>query len=254
MTGTTLPHDTAVLLGRSLRHVTRSPDTIIATTLMPIAFLLLFVYVLGGAIESGTDSYVSYLLPGILVVTIASGVSYTAFRIFMDTRSGVLERLRSMPIARSSVLWAHVLTSVVANLVSMGVVVLVALLMGFRSHAGVLAWLAVCGILTLFTLALTWIAVIPGLTATTVDGAGAFAYPLILLPFVSSAFVPTDTMPGPVRAFAQGQPVTSVVDTVRELLAGQPVGPGLATAVVWCVGLLAVSYTLAMTLYRRRVG
>jgi ABC-2 type transport system permease protein len=254
MTGTTLPHDTAVLLGRSLRHVTRSPDTIIATTLMPIAFLLLFVYVLGGAIELGTDSYVSYLLPGILVVTIASGVSYTAYRIFMDTRSGVLERLRSMPIARSSVLWAHVLTSVVANLVSMGVVLLVALLMGFRSHAGVLAWLAVCGILTLFTLALTWIAVIPGLTATTVDGAGAFAYPLILLPFVSSAFVPTDTMPGPVRAFAEGQPVTSVVDAVRELLAGQPVGPGLATAVVWCVGLLAVSYTLAMTLDRRRVG
>ena len=130
MTGTTLPHDTAVLLGRSLRHVTRSPDTIIATTLMPIGFLLLFVYVLGGAIELGTDSYVSYLLPGILVVTIASGVSYTAYRIFMDTRSGVLERLRSMPIARSSVLWAHVLTSVVANLVSKGVVVLVALLMG----------------------------------------------------------------------------------------------------------------------------
>src|SRR5215217_5206777 len=150
--------DTAVLQGRSLRHITRSPDTIITTTIMPIAFMLLFVF--GGAINSGSDSYVNYLLPGILLITIASGVSYTAFRLFNDMPSGIVERFQSMPIARSSVLWAHVGTSLVANLISLVVVVLVALLMGFRSGAGVLAWLAVAGILILFTLALTWIAVI----------------------------------------------------------------------------------------------
>ena len=161
---------TAVLLGRTLRHITRSPDTIITTTIMPIAFMLLFVYVFGGAINSGSDSYVNYLLPGILLITIASGISYTAFRLFLDMKSGIFERFQSMPIARSSVLWAHVLTSLVANLISVVVVVLVALLMGFRSGAGVLAWLAVAGILILFTLALTWIAVIPGLTAKTADG------------------------------------------------------------------------------------
>ncbi len=125
--------DTAVLLGRSLRHVTRSLDTIITTAIMPIAFLLLFVYVLGGAINTGSDSYVAYLLPGILVITIASGISYTAFRLFLDTKSGIFERFQSMPIARSSVLWAHVLTSLVANAVSLAVVILVAFAMGFRS-------------------------------------------------------------------------------------------------------------------------
>src|ERR1700680_3904137 len=134
--------DTAVLLGRSLRHLSRTLDPIITTTIMPIAFMLLFVYVFGGAIKSGSDSYVSYLLPGILLITIASGISYTGFRLFLDMQSGIFERFQSMPIARSSVLWAHVLTSLVANLVSLVVVVLVALLMGFRSGAGGLAWLA----------------------------------------------------------------------------------------------------------------
>lgn len=218
--------DTAVLLGRSLRHIARSPDTIITTAVMPIAFMLLFVYVFGGAIETGTDSYVNYLLPGILLITIASGISYTAFRLFMDLQGGIFERFQSMPIARSSVLWAHVLTSLVANAISLVVVVGVALVMGFRSGAGVLAWLAVAGILLLFTLALTWLAVVPGLTAKSVDGAGAFSYPLVFLPFVSSAFVPTDTMPGPVRAFAEHQPVTSIVNAIRDLFAQKPVGAG----------------------------
>src|SRR5580765_6977462 len=216
--------DTAVLQGRSLRHITRSPDTIITTTIMPIAFMLLFVYVFGGAISSGSPHYVNYLLPGILLITIASSIAYTAYRLFMDLQSGIFERFQSMPIARSSVLWAHVLTSLVASLVSVAVVVRVALLMGFRSGAGVLAWLAVLGILVLFTLALTWLAVIAGLSAKSTDGAGGFAYPLIFLPFLSSAFVPTAGMPGPVRWFAEHQPVTSIVDTLRNLYAEQPVG------------------------------
>lgn len=247
--------DTAILTGRSLSHILRSPDTIITTAIMPIAFMLLFVYVFGGAIDTGgaVGSYVDYLLPGILLITIASGISYTAYRLFLDTQSGIFERFQSMPIARSSVLWAHVLTSVVANLISVGVVVGVALIMGFRSGAGVLAWLAVAGILVLFTLALTWLAVIPGLTAKSVDGASAFSYPLIFLPFISSAFVPTATMPGPVRAFAENQPVTSIVDAIRNLYAGQPVGADLGVALAWCGGILVVAFAVAMVVYRQRI-
>jgi ABC-2 type transport system permease protein len=246
--------DTAVLTGRSLRHITRSLDTIITTAITPIAMMLMFVYVFGGAIRTGTDNYVNYLLPGILLITIASGIAYTAFRLFADASSGIFERFHSMPIARASVLWAHVLTSLVANLVSLVVVVGVALLMGFRSGAGVVAWLAALGILVLFTLALTWLAVIPGLTAKTVDGASAFSYPLIFLPFVSSAFVPTATMPGPVRWFAENQPVTSIVNSLRNLFAGQPVGSDIWIALAWCVGLLVVAYAVAMATYRRRIS
>jgi ABC-2 type transport system permease protein len=248
--------DTALLTGRSLRHIMRSPDTIITTTIMPIAFMLLFVYVFGGAISQGSGSarYVTYLLPGILLITIASGISYTAYRLFLDMKSGIFERFQSMPIARSSVLWAHVLTSVVANLVSLVVVVGVALLMGFRSGAGVLAWLAVAGILLLFTLALTWLAVIAGLSANSVDGASAFSYPLIFLPFISSAFVLTATMPGPVRAFAENQPVTPIVNTIRDLYAQQPVSTDIWIALAWCVGILIVAYALAMATYHRKIA
>ena len=246
--------DTALLTGRSLRHILRSPDTIITTAVMPIAFMLLFVYVFGGAIDSGSDPYVNYLLPGILIITIASGISYTAYRLFQDLQSGIFERFQSMPIARSSVLWAHVGTSLVSNMVSVVVVVLVALLMGFRSGAGVAAWLAVGGILILFTLALTWIAVIPGLTAKSVDGASAFAYPLIFLPFISSAFVPTESMPAGVRAFAEHQPVTSIVDAIRDLLAEQPVGSGLWVALAWCAGIIVVAYGVAMFTYHRKIA
>jgi ABC-2 type transport system permease protein len=246
--------DTATLLGRSLRHIARSPDTIITTAVTPIAMMLLFVYVLGGAIKTGTASYVNYLLPGILIITIASGISYTAYRLFQDLQGGIFERFQSMPIARSAVLWAHVLTSVVANVISLVVVVLVGLAMGFRTGAGVLQWLAVAGILVLFTLALTWLAVIPGLTAKSVDGASAFAYPLIFLPFISSAFVPTESMPGPVRAFAEHQPVTSIVNTIRDLFSGQPVGTDIWIALAWCAGVLVVTYFLAGLVYRRKIS
>jgi ABC-2 type transport system permease protein len=246
--------DTAVLTGRTMRHVTRSPDTIITTAITPIAIMLLLVYVLGGAIEHGSGSYVDYLLPGILLITIASGISYTALRLFTDMQGGIFERFQSMPIARSSVLWAHVLTSLAANVISLVVVVGVAVGMGFRSGAGVLAWLAVAGILILFTLALTWIAVIPGLTAKSVDGASAFAYPLVFLPFISSAFVPTRTMPGPVRAFADNQPTTSIVNTIRDLFTRQPAGTGIWTALAWCIGILVVACMLASISYHRRIS
>ena len=246
--------DTAVLTGRTMRHVTRSPDTIITTAIMPIAIMVLFVYVFGGAIDSGSVSAVNYMLPGILLITIASGISYTAFRLFTDLQGGIFERFQSMPIARPGVLWAHVVTSLAANVISLALVIGVAFAMGFRSGAGPLAWLAVVGILLLFTLALTWIAVIPGLTAKTIDGASAFAYPLIFLPFISSAFVPTRTMPGPVRAFADNQPVTSIVNTIRALFAQQPVGSGVWTALAWCVGILVVAYVAANIAYRRKIS
>ena len=247
--------DTGVLTGRSLRHILRSPDTIITTAVTPIALMLLFVYVFGGAINTGSDgSYVNYMLPGILLITIASGVAYTAYRLFLDLQGGIFERFASMPIARSSVLWAHVFTSLAANLVSVAVVIGVALLMGFRTGASAAAWLAVAGILVLFTLALTWIAVIAGLSAKTVDGASAFSYPLIFLPFISSAFVPTGTMPGPVAWFAEHQPVTAVVDTIRSLFAQEPVGGDIWIALAWLVGILVVAYAFAVAIYRRKIS
>src|SRR5581483_7514705 len=246
--------DMSVMLGRSMRHIFRSVDTIITVTIMPIAFMLLFVYVFGGAIQAGTANYVNYLLPGILLIAIASGISYTAYRLFIDVQRGIIERFRSMPIAPSTMLWGHVLTSLVSNAISIVVIILVALIMGFRSSAGLLPWLAVAGILALFTLALTWVAVIPGLTAKSVDGASAFSYPLIFLPFISSAFVPTRSMPLPVRVFAENQPVTAIVNTIRALLSGQPVSNDIWIAIAWCLGILVVAYAFAMSIYRRKLS
>lgn len=245
--------DMSVMLGRSMRHIFRSMDTIITVTIMPIAMMLLFVYVFGGAIQTGTSNYVNYLLPGILLIAIASGISYTALRLFTDVQRGIVERFRTMPIAPSTMLWGHVLTSLVSNAISVVVIILVALLMGFRSSAGILSWLTVIGILALFTLALTWVAVIPGLTAKSIDGATAFSYPIIFLPFISSAFVPTSSMPLPVRVFAENQPVTAIVGTIRALLYGQPVSHEIWAALAWCVSILVVAYIFAMRAYKKRV-
>jgi ABC-2 type transport system permease protein len=242
-------HDTAALTGRLMKAIVRSPDTIITVAIMPIAFLLLFRYVFGGAIQTGGSNYTNYLLPGILLIAVASSVAYTAVRLFSDTRTGITARFTAMPIARSSVLWSHVLTSLVSNAVTTVVIVGVSFATGFRPHAGFLGWLAFVGILTLVTLALTWISVIPGLTATSVDGAGAFAYPLIFLPFLSSAFVPTATMPGPVRWFAENQPVTSVVQSLRDLIEGTPVGGDIWVALAWTVGVGIVAYVVAVRTY-----
>lgn len=244
-------HDTLILFGRSMRHIIRSPDTIITVAVMPIAFMLLFVYVFGGAIHAGTNNYVNYLLPGIILIAIASGTSYTAFRLFTDMHKGIVDRFKSMPIKRSSVLWGHVLTSIVSNSISVAVIIGVALIMGFRSNANVLEWFGVVGIVLLFMLALTWLAIIPGLKAKSIDGASAFAYPLILLPFVSSAFVPTNTMPTVVQVFAENQPVTAIVNAIRSLLGSSPVGSELWIALAWCVGITVVAYFFAMCTYKR---
>lgn len=243
--------DMSVMFGRSMRHIFRSLDTIITVCITPVAMMLLFVYVFGGAIETGTGNYVNYLLPGIMLMAIGSGIAYVAYRLFMDKQRGIYERFHSMPIARSAVLWGHVLTSIISNGISVVVIILVALLMGFRSSAGVLDWLIVFGILGIFTLALTWIAVIAGLAAKTPDGAGAFSYPIIFLPFISSAFVPTDTMPLAVRVFAENQPVTPIVEAIRNLLANQAVGKDIWFALAWCLAIAVVAYFFAMRSYKK---
>ncbi|TKI80399.1 ABC transporter permease, partial [Bacillus mycoides] len=171
-----------------------------------------------------------------------------------DVKSGLMARFITMPIKRSSVLWAHVLTSLVANVLTIVVVILVALLMGFRSSANILDWLAVAGILGMFTLALTWLAIIPGLTAKSMEGATAYSYPLIFLPFISSAFVPTETMPKIVRAFAENQPVTSIVNAIRALLYEGAVGNDIWIALAWCVGIMVIAYFFAGKAFKRQLG
>ncbi len=249
-----MKNKTGVLLGRLMRNILRSPDTIITVAITPIMMMLLFVYVFGGAIEAGTDNYVNYLLPGILLMAIASGVAYTSLRLFNDVKSGLMSRFVTMPIKRSSVLWAHVLTSLVSNALTLVVVFLVALLMGFRSGANLLDWLAVAGILGLFTMALTWLSIIPGLTAGSMEGATAYSYPLIFLPFISSAFVPTETVPKIIRAFAENQPVTSIVNAIRTLLYGGAVGNDIWIALAWCVGIMVIAYFFAGKAFKRQLG
>ncbi|PEE73970.1 ABC transporter permease [Priestia megaterium] len=249
-----MKNKTGVLLGRLMRNIIRSPDTIITVAITPIMMMLLFVYVFGGAINTGTDNYVNYLLPGILLMAIASGVAYTSVRLFIDVKSGLMARFITMPIKRSSILWAHVLTSLVSNALTIMVVILVALLMGFRPSADILDWLAVVGILGLFTLALTWLAIIPGLTVRSMEGATGYAYPLIFLPFISSAFVPTETMPKIVRAFAENQPVTSIVNTIRALLYEGTVGNDIWIALAWCLSIMVIAYFFASKEFKRKLG
>lgn len=246
--------DMITMLGRSMKHILRSLDTIITVTLTPIAMMLLFVYVLGGVMKNGmtTGEYVAYMLPGIFVMAIASGIAYTAIRLYADVKSGIFDRFHTMPISSSAVLWAHVLTSLVANFISLLLIVLVALLMGFRSSASIVDWFIMIGILIMFTLALTWIAIIAGLKATSPEGASAFSYPLVFLPFISSAFVPTETMPFAVRIFAENQPVTAIVNSIRCLLTNQPITNDLWISLTWCMGILIIAYFFAIKAYKNR--
>ncbi len=251
-----MKNNTVVLTGRLMKHILRSPDTIITVAITPIAIMLMFVYVFGGAVKMsmGADvNYINYQLPGILLMAIASGIAYTAYRLFMDMQKGLFSRFNSMPISRSSVLWSHVLTSLVSNMLTVITIILIALIMGFRSSAGILEWLAVAGILALYTLALTWVAVIPGLTAKSMEGASSFSYLLLFLPFLSSAFVPTETMPKVVRIFAENQPVTSIVESIRDLLNSETIGNGIWVALAWCIGITVVAYIFAMKVYRHRI-
>jgi len=246
--------DTWTLAKRSLRHITRSPDTIITVLLMPIALMLLFAYVWGGAVgrQTGAIGYVDFIVPGIVVMTVVSGIAYAAVRLSIDVQSGIINRFRTMPVAPSSILGGQVASSTLSSLFSSLVVLAVAWAIGFRSHAGLAAWLAFAAILLLFTLATTWLAIFFGLLARTVEGAGAFSYVLFLFIFVSPAFVPTNSMTPWLRGFAEHQPMTPVVETMRSLLVEGTAGPQVWAALAWIFGILVVSYLLAVAVYRRK--
>ena len=246
--------DTWTLAKRGLRHITRSPDTVITVLLMPIALMLLFVYVWGGALgqQTGSVSYINFIVPGIVVITVISGISYAAVRLNMDVQSGIINRFRTMPIAPSSILGGQVASSTLSNLFSCLLVFLVAFAIGFRPQTGAMGWLVFAGILLLFTLATTWLGIFFGLLAKTTEAAGAFSYVLLLLIFVSPAFVPTNSMTPLLRGFAETQPITPVIETMRSLLVDGTAGPKVWTAVAWILGLLVVSYLLSVAVYERK--
>lgn len=246
--------DSIVMSGRCLRHAFRSIDTLITVVAMPIILMLMFVYVLGGAMDTGSINYINFVVPGIILYAIASGTAYSAFRLNKDVTSGIFDRFHSMPIAKSSILGGHVLTSLVFNMFSAVLILLFALVIGFRPAAGIAEWLLVIGIVLLFTLALTWLSVTFGLLASSNEGAGAYSYFLLILLFISSAFAPTDSMPKIVRAFAEHQPMTPLIETMRSLLLNKSVGNHALIAVLWCLGILMVSYIAAMQVYKRKMA
>lgn len=209
--------DTWTMTKRSLKHTVRSVDTIITVAATPIAMMLLFVYVFGGSFETGDDKYINYVVPGIVIMTIISGIAYTALRLNNDFNKGVVSRFKTMPVAPSSILGGHAVSSVLSNLFSVLLVMLVALLIGFRTDAGAMEWAIFIGLTILFTTAMTWLAIVFGLLAKTAEGASSFSYILILLIFISSAFTPVDKIASFLRGFAENQPMTPIIETMRSL-------------------------------------
>ncbi len=240
-----------VLTRRSMRH-SLNIDTLLTAIATPIMMMLMFVYVFGGAMDTGAIDHINYMVPGILLMGIVSGAIYTSVRVNNDMTSGIIDRFHSMPIARSSILTGHVMTSVIFNAFSTLLVLLVALFMGFRTDASITAWLLVIGILLLFTLTMTWVSAFFGLLANSVEGASAFSYPVIFLLFISSAFVPTDTMPGVVRAFAEFQPMTPLIETVRSLLMTESAGDSVLITILWWFGILIAFSIAAIQVYKRK--
>jgi ABC-2 type transport system permease protein len=238
---------------RSLRHTTRSMDTIITVVLTPIAMLLLFVNVFGGALGEGMSvDYIDFITPGVIVMTVVSGIAYAAVRLSTDLQGGAIARFRTMPVAPSSVLGGQALSSTLSNLFSCVVVMAVALVLGFRPAMDPVAWLWFAALLVLFILATTWLAICFGLLARTVEGAGAFSYILLLLIFISPSFVPTDSMGPWLRGFAENQPMTPIVQAMRSLLVEGTAGPEMWSALAWATAILGLSFALSLSLYRRK--
>jgi ABC-2 type transport system permease protein len=241
--------DSLALISRSVRHSTRSIDAVIVAVLLPVMLLLLFVYVFGGALNV-PGRYVDYVVPGIILLCAGYGSATTAVSVNADMTTGVIDRFRSLPIASSAVITGHVVASVLRNLVSTVLVLGVAFLIGFRPHASALDWLAVAGLLLAFMLAISWIAACFGLLAKSAEGAGAFSFVIMFLPYVSSAFVPPSTMPGALHWIGDRQPITPLVDTLRALLLGTAGGRPVA-ALIWCAALALVGIVSASLLFRR---
>lgn len=244
-------HDTWVMAKRSLKHTVRSIDTIITVAAMPIALMLMFVFVLGYSQNTGT-SYINYVTPGIIIMTVLSGIAYAALRINNDLSGGIIGRFKTMPVASSSILGGHAVSSVVSNLVSVALVIGAAFLAGFRPQADLADWLIFAGILWLFTTAVTWLAIYFGLLAKTAEGAGSFSYLLLLMLFVSSAFTPADQMHPALRGFAEHQPMTPIIETLRSLMVNGTAGDSMWMAIAWSAGLLVVAYFLAIRVYKKK--
>ncbi len=238
---------------RSLRHIVRSPDTIITVVLSPIALLLMFVYVLGGALgqQTGAVKYVDYITPGIIIMTVVSGIAYAAVRLNTDIQKGIINRFRTMPVAPSSILSGQAASSTLSNLFSSVLVLAVAFAIGFRTSAGPIEWLLFAALVVLFTLATTWMAIFFGLRARSAEGAGSFSYILILLIFISPSFVPTASMTPVLRGFAQNQPFTPIIETMRSLLTTGSSGNRVWLALAWSIGILVVMYALSIWQYKR---
>jgi ABC-2 type transport system permease protein len=256
---TVAAQDSTTMIGRELKHTLRFPLMLIALVLVPVVFLLLFVYVLGGPIGAGLGAagrgapYVDFLVPGILMMTVAAGCGITAINVCTDMTGGIVDRLRAMAVSRGAVLTGHVGGSVLRTLLASTVVTGVALLVGFRPHASVAGWFAVAGIVAAFSFALAWLSAAVGLVAKTVAGANSATLPIqFLLPFLSSAFVPADSMPAGVRWFTAHQPFTPVVESLRALLTGAPVGTTAYLALAWCAALALGGYLWARAAFRRR--
>lgn len=245
--------DSFVLIKRSIMHIVKSMDQLLAVAFQPIMFMLLFRYVFGGAINTGGTSYVNYLTAGILIQSAAFGSTTTALGLATDLKRGIVDRFRSLPMMTSAVLIGHTVADLVRNIISSTIMVLVALLVGFRPKADFKEWLMAIGILLLFTFAMSWLSVILGLLAKSVEAVQWLGFVLIFpLTFASSAFVPTQGMPKYLRIFAENQPVSQVIGAVRALLVGDPLGSYGWKAVIWCVGMLAVSVPISIILFRRR--
>ncbi|MDF3307752.1 ABC transporter permease [Rhodococcus sp. T2V] len=245
--------DAAAMTGRSLTRMLRTPETMIMGVALPVMLLLLFVYVFGGAMQTRTG-YLDYVVPGIILLCAGFGSSQTAVSVTGDMVHGIVDRFRSMPVARSAFLFGHVVSSVARNLVTSLVVIGVAVIMGFRPTAGPMQWLAALALIALFILAISWLAAALGLVADSEEAANGFTFLLLFLPYVSSAFVPTDTMPSWLHGFAENQPVTPVIETVRGLLLGTPVGDTALPAVSWCAGIAAVGAVWAITSFTRKTA
>ncbi len=247
--------DSATMLRRNLRHALRYPSMTISTVAMPVVFLLLFDYVLGGTLGAGIGGgthYIDYLTPGILVMTAAAGSVSTAVSVSVDMTEGIVNRFRTMAISRGSLLTGHVVGSLIQTMLAMIAVVAVALLAGFRAETGPARWAAAAGLLAMLAFALTWLAVALGMVADSPETASNLPLPLVFLPFLGSGFVPTASMPAGLRAFAENQPFTSVIDTVRALLMGGPLGETAIVAVAWCAVIATASYVWARVSFERR--
>ncbi|MEJ3652077.1 ABC transporter permease [Actinomycetes bacterium KLBMP 9759] len=243
--------DSSVMISRSLRHTTRNIDSLFIGILLPVMLLLLMTTVFGGAVSGSAGDYVTYVVPGVLLLCAGYGASMTAMSVTTDMKEGIVDRFRTMNVLPSAVLTGHVVASVARNLVSVGIVIATAYAIGFRAEAGVLGWLGAIGLIVLFILAMSWASAAFGLVAKTPEGASGFGFILLFLPYLSSAFVPIHTLPSWLQPIAAAQPFTPLNESIRGLLLGTPIGGSGLAAVAWCLGILAASGFTASALWRR---